>query len=105
MRILCKSDPNAYAKLKVQYTKDFNGRDDIFDNDDGMSNFIEDWYQNDEASDIPKNEKYLQEEALKRVYEGSQLTRLSAGLLILNLQNHFGWSNVSVSALLKYVTI
>ena len=105
MRILRRSDPNTYARLKEQYSKDFNGRDDIFDNDDGMADFIEDWHQNDSASDIPNNEKYLRKEALKCIYEGSQLTRLSASLLILNLQNRFGWSNVSVSTLLKYVYI
>ncbi|MCO5607792.1 hypothetical protein L7F22_061993 [Adiantum nelumboides] len=101
MRILRKSDPNTYARLKEQYAKDFNGRDDIFDNDDDMADFIEDWHQNDSASNIPNNEKYLRKEALKCIYEGSQLTRLSASLLILNLQNRFGWSNVFVSALLK----
>ncbi|MCO5601656.1 hypothetical protein L7F22_055779 [Adiantum nelumboides] len=101
MRILRRSDPNTYARLKEQYAKDFNGRDDIFDNDDGMADFIEHWHQNDSASDIPNNEKYLRKEALKCIYEGSQLTRLSASLLILNLQNRFGWSNVSVSAQLK----
>ncbi|MCO5608538.1 hypothetical protein L7F22_062749 [Adiantum nelumboides] len=93
-----------YARLKEQYAKEFNGRDDIFDNDDGMADFIEDWHQNDSASDIPNNKKYLRKEALKCIYEGSQLTRLSTSLLILNLQNRFGWSNVSVSALLKWIT-
>ncbi|KAH7295663.1 hypothetical protein KP509_27G059900 [Ceratopteris richardii] len=57
MRRLCKSDLVEYAMLKDLYSKEDKVRD-LCDNDedDGMVDFIEDWYQYDsESTNILKN--------------------------------------------------
>ena len=103
MRLLRKSDPKSYDKSKKQYEMDFdqahgnyNEDNDMDDND--MDEFINDWYGEDDAGE---DESFLRAEALQRIYEGSKLSRLSASLLILNLQDRYAWSNASVSALFK----
>ena len=65
------------------------------DHDDGMAEWIDDWFGNMEH--VSTHEQFLRAEATKKLYSGCSLTRLSASLLILNLQNRFGWSNVSVT--------
>ena len=67
--------------------------------DDGMSEFLDDWFQN--TKPVTSQEQFLRDEASTKLYSGCALTRLSSSLLILNLQNRFGWSNVSVTALLS----
>ena len=98
MRLLRKSDPSNYARLKTLYNSQLDDVDDIQDDDDVMNDFISDWYT---GSDAHKEESFLQDEAKQKIYEGSDLSRLSATLLILNLQNHYGWSSASVTALFK----
>lgn len=103
MRLLRKSDPKSYDKLKKQYEMDFdkaheNYNDDNDMDDNDMEEFINDWYGGDDAGE---DESFLRAEALQRIYEGSNLSRLSASLLILNLQDRYAWSNASVSALFK----
>ena len=96
MRLLCKSDLKSYYKLKQLYEKDCDKVRDDYNDDNDMDNFINDWYKGDDAG---TNESFLRAEALQQIYEGSKLSRLSASLLILNLQSRYGWSNTSVSAL------
>ncbi|MCO5595470.1 hypothetical protein L7F22_049513 [Adiantum nelumboides] len=107
MRLLCKSDPKSYHELKKQYEMDFdkvheeyNDVNDMDDND--MDEFINDWYAGDDIAG--EDESFLRAKALQQIYKGSKLSRLSASLLILNLQNRYAWSNASVLALFKWIT-
>ena len=98
MRLLCKSDLKSYHKLKQLYDKDCDKVRDDYNDDNDMVNFINDWYKGDDAS---TNESFLRAKALQQIYEGSKLSRLSASLLILNLQSCYGWRNTSVLALFQ----
>ncbi len=106
MNVLRKSDRDTYDRRRIHdqqmhessmYTQQENIGDD--DHDDGMAEWIDDWFGNMEH--VSTHEQFLRAEATKKLYSGCSLTRLSASLLILNLQNRFGWSNVSVTALLS----
>jgi hypothetical protein len=70
------------------------------ENDDGMADWLDDWFE-DIDQHVSNHEQFLRAEATKKLYSGCSLTRLSSSLLILNLQSRFGWSNVSVTALLS----
>ena len=98
MRLLRKSDLKSYYKLKQLYEKDCDKVHDDYNDDNDMDDFINDWYEGDDAG---TNESFLRAEALQKIYEGSKLSRLSASLLILNLQSCYGWSNTSVLALFQ----
>ena len=107
MRVLRENDPDTFNRRKQghmqepttlpQQTNYVNDHDDM--HDDGMSEFLDDWFQNTEP--VTSQEQFLRDEASTKLYSGCALTRLSSSLLILNLQNRFGWSNVSVTALLS----
>ncbi|MCO5614259.1 hypothetical protein L7F22_068539 [Adiantum nelumboides] len=75
--------------------------DNDMDNND-MDEFINDWYAGDDIAS--EDESFLRAEALQQIYKGSKLSRLSASLLILNLQNRYAWSNASVLALSKLLS-
>ena len=98
MRLLCKSDLKSYYKLKQLYEKNCEKVRDDYNDDNDMDNFINDWYKGDDAG---TNESFFRAKALQQIYEDSTLSRLSASLLILNLQSRYGWSNTSILALFQ----
>lgn len=106
MRILRQHDRDDYERRRQQQTEDHTSHtqsenmDDY--HDDGMDDFLNDWFQ--PTNDTSSQEEFLREEATKSLYPGCTLTRLSASLIMLNLQNRFGWSNASISALCAYVS-
>ena len=65
---------------------------------EAMSEFLDDRFENIEH--VSSHEYFLCEQTTKKLYHACALTRLSSSLLILNLQNQFGWCNVSIMALL-----
>lgn len=72
--------------------------------DDNIDEMLADWFPAVHAMpNVEHDIEYtkLSEEASTPIYNGSSLSRLSTTLLILNLQAKYGWSNTSVSALLK----
>ena len=87
MRILCKRNLKSYHKLKQLYEKDCDKVFDDYNDDNDMVDFINDWYKGDDAG---TNESFLRAKALQQIYKGSKLSRLSASLLILNLQSCYG---------------
>ncbi|MCO5601780.1 hypothetical protein L7F22_055905 [Adiantum nelumboides] len=86
MRLLRKSDPKSYDKLKKQYEMDFDqahgnyNEDNDMDGND-MDEFINDWYGEDDAGE---DESFLRAEALQRIYEGSKLSRLNFLPLVID---------------------
>ena len=82
--------------------------------DEGINEMIIDWFTTNTASENvhDDNTTELQDsfhkltvEANTPLFDGSNISRLSAVLLLLNLQAQFGWSNNSVSALFRYILI
>lgn len=100
MRILRTQDPITFQRLKDEYASNpvVHHVEEEPHHDDDINEFLDDWFQDDKEDHNPR-EKFLRDEALKYIYEGASLTRLSATLLILNLQARYHWSNASVSAL------
>ncbi|MCO5587800.1 hypothetical protein L7F22_041752 [Adiantum nelumboides] len=106
MRLLHKSDPKSYDKLKKQYEMDFGQPHGNYNEDNDMDandidKSINDWYEEDDVGD---DESFLRAEALQRIYKGSKLPQLIASLLVLNLQDPYAWSNASVLALFKLLS-
>ena len=107
MKKLKQTNPQLYEELKTKYAQDNANEEHTNEwEDDGIHEFLEDWFvHNEDPQDnsfqMEKKEAHLKEEALKPLYPQSCLTRLSASLLLLNLQAQFGWSNTLVTALLE----
>jgi hypothetical protein len=84
--------------------------DNIFE-DDGTNTLIHDTFnvrmdhdddhENDDFDDV--HDLPLLEKAYKPLYEGSNITLLSVVLLIMNLKVMNGFSNTSITQMLRYV--
>ena len=102
MRLLRTQDPSTYQRLRDEYNAKCTEKGTNEENvDDDMNEFIDDWFQASSEEEIFPHEKFLREEASRPIYNGASISRLSATLLILNLQSQYQWSNASVFALLS----
>jgi hypothetical protein len=108
MNVLRKHDRDSYDTRRRQQMHDpsatswqeANAHPLEDENGDGMADWLDDWFE-DTDQHVSNHEQFLRAEATKKLYSGCSLSRLSSSLLILNLQSRFGWSNVSVTALLS----
>ncbi len=91
--------PDEYMNVLRKHDRDSVTNISEDDHDDGMAEWIDTWFEN--TDHVSSHVQFLRAEATKKLYSGCSLTRLSSSLLILNLQSRFGWSNVSVTALLS----
>lgn len=86
--------------------------EDILEVEEGVGNMIRAFFNNDDINDqrsninemennVSKEEKMLREQSMEMLFPGSTTSRLSACLLILDLQASYAWSDRSVTSLLK----
>lgn len=109
MQILKRNDPQSYKVLKEKYVAEdiefakTKEAEQLKCEDEHMESLLHDYFEHghDSGDEHDTRGSFLRNEALTPLYAGSNLTRLSASLLILNLQTRFGWSNVGVSTLLE----
>jgi len=75
-----------------------------------MQDMINDWFTNEGEDEMYDNfnnkdgyEIYnkVKQEFQLQIYSGAKISKLSATLLLLNLQTTYGWSNDSLDSLLK----
>ena len=105
-KMLQEHDPLLYTQLR-----DENIANDVV-MEGAINDMINDWLMDEGAEDPcahfnsrDGDETYhkVKEEAQVPIYKGSKVSKLSATLLLLNLQITYGWSDNSVDALLRLV--
>lgn len=110
--LLRERDPSLYEDLVREPTEEFQF-DETSKNlsqswcDDAMVEMVEDIYIARERPFTKRDARChdaLKKEADTPIYENAKLSRLSATLLILNLQARHKWTNESTTALLEYVS-